>query len=136
MALENPVFIDSNVPMYLIGSEHPHKLRSRVLLEELTFNKQRLVTSAEVFQEICHRYKAISRLDYLGHAFDLLSKLVDHIYPVTFEDVKGSKKLLVQYNDLSARDALHVAVMKNLGITQILSFDSDFDRISGVKRVF
>jgi len=36
---------------------------------------------------------------------------------------------------LSARDAVHIAVMERHGIRSILSFDGDFDRWPGLKRI-
>ncbi len=36
---------------------------------------------------------------------------------------------------LSARDALHVAVMLGQGISRIISFDADFDRVPGIVRI-
>lgn len=43
--------------------------------------------------------------------------------------------MLIELPDLSARDALHVAVMRRMGITRIFSFDAGFDAIEGVDRV-
>jgi uncharacterized protein len=130
-----PIFIDSNVPMYLVGGDHPNKLRARLILEGFAVERVKLVTSVEVFQEICHRYIAIERRDSLAIAFDLLKKLVDRVYPITFEDVVSSRNLLTQYAGLSARDSLHAAVTKNLGISRICSFDSDFDQFPWLARV-
>jgi predicted nucleic acid-binding protein len=45
--------------MYLIGAAHPHKTDAQVILERLIAAGQRLVTDAEVLQEILHRYTAI-----------------------------------------------------------------------------
>jgi len=53
------ILIDSNIPMYLVGAPHPHKADAQRILERLTTEKQRLVTDAEVLQEILHRYIAI-----------------------------------------------------------------------------
>ena len=50
------ILVDSNVPMYLVGAEHPHKTDAQRLLERLTMDKRRLVSDAEVLQEILHRY--------------------------------------------------------------------------------
>jgi len=36
---------------------------------------------------------------------------------------------------LSARDALHIAVMEQNGIGRILSFDSGFDGLPGITRL-
>ena len=42
------IFIDSNLPMYLFGAEHPNKTRSVATVGDLTRNGERLVTDAEV----------------------------------------------------------------------------------------
>ena len=49
------ILVDSNVPMYLVGAPHTHKTDSQRALERLISERQRLVTDAEVFQEILHR---------------------------------------------------------------------------------
>jgi predicted nucleic acid-binding protein len=49
------IFIYSNVPMYLVGVDYPHKWDARRMLERLVSERQRLVTDAEVLQEILHR---------------------------------------------------------------------------------
>jgi len=52
------IFIDSNIPMYLVGSSHPHKIDAQQMLERAVSANERLVTDAEVLQEILHRYTA------------------------------------------------------------------------------
>ena len=77
------IFIDSNIPMYLVGTEHPpKKSTARRLLESCINRNERLVTSAEVLQEILHRYVAISRRDAIQPAFDALLNVVDQVYSV------------------------------------------------------
>ena len=49
------IFIDSNIPMYLVGASHPHKTNAPRWLEKLIREHQRLVTSAEVLVEILRR---------------------------------------------------------------------------------
>jgi predicted nucleic acid-binding protein len=39
------------------------------------------------------------------------------------------------YSRISAREALHTAVMERNGISPILSFDSNFDQWSGLPRI-
>lgn len=129
------IFIDSNVPMYLIGASHPHKLDAQRALERLISEGERLVTNAEVLQEILHRYAAIRRLDAIQPAFELLLGIVDEVFPVELADAERAKELLLGSVVLSARDALHVASMERRRIEVILSFDSGFDAHPGVRRL-
>jgi predicted nucleic acid-binding protein len=39
------------------------------------------------------------------------------------------------YRQLSARDAVHIAVMERHGIEQIMTFDSGFDGFPGITRL-
>lgn len=130
------IFIDSNVPMYLIGAEHPNKAGARRILERLTAAGEPMVTSAEVFQEILHRYVALRRLDAIVPAFAALHGVADRVLDVAIVDVERARAWLVATPELSARDALHAAVMERAGVHRILSFDSGFDRLTFVTRVF
>ena len=130
------ILIDSNIPMYLIGAPHPHKDRARTLLETCIDREERLVTDAEVFQEILHRYVAIGRRDAIQPAFDALLGLVSEVLPIALSDVRAAKDVVNGHPNLSARDAVHVAVMQANGIEQILSFDRGFDQVSAVQRIF
>jgi hypothetical protein len=129
------IFVDSNIPMYLVGTAHPHKADAQRLLESAIASGERLVTSAEVLQEILHRYAAINRRDALQPAFDAILGVVDEVLPVTRNDVERAKDLLLGHPSLSARDALHVAVMQRQEVAQVMSFDAGFDGIPGVTRV-
>ena len=97
------------------------------LLEKLITDRQRLVTDAEVLQEILHRYVAIDRRDAIHRAFDALLGVVDQVLTVGEAVVQHAKRIVLGYRHLSARDAVHLSVMEQNGIAQILSFDSGFD---------
>jgi hypothetical protein len=129
------ILVDSNIPMYLVGSPHPHKSDAQRLLEQLVNYRQRLVTDAEVLQEILHRYVAIDRRDAIQPAFDALLGVVDQVLDVTRSDAERAKEIVLGHRRLSARDALHLAVMEQHGINRILSFDSGFDGFPGVTRL-
>ena len=129
------IFVDSNIPMYLVGADHPHKIDARRLLERMVTERQRLVTDAEVFQEILHRYTAIDRRDAIQPAFDALRAVVNGVFPVEEVDVVRAKDLLGTHAALSARDALHAAVMERYGIGRVLTFDRGFDAVAGVERI-
>lgn len=129
------IFIDSNVPMYVIGAPHRHKDEALRILERLVGARERLVTDAEVLQEILHRYVAINRRPAIQLAFDALLRIVDDVLPVDLAVVERAKAIVLARETLSARDALHVAVMEQHGIKRILSFDGGFDAVPGIERM-
>ncbi len=129
------ILVDSNIPMYLIGAPHPHKLDAQRLIEKLVRRGQRLVTDAEVLQEILHRYAAIDRRDAIQPAFDALLAVVDEVLPIDQAGIERAKQIVLEYRRLSARDALHVAIAEQYGIAEILSFDAGFDTVPGISRL-
>lgn len=129
------IFVDSNIPMYLVGADHPHKNDARRLLERCVTEGRRLVTDAEVLQEILHRYTAIQRRNAIQPAFESILGVVDEVFAVDLPTVERSKEILFAHADLSARDALHAAAMERCGVEEILSFDSGFDQIPGIRRI-
>lgn len=129
------IFVDSNIPMYLIGASDEHRLETRRLLERSVTEGARLVTDAEVFEEILHRYAAIRRLDAIQPAFEVLRAVVDEIFPIEIEDVERGRDILLGFPELSARDSLHAATMERHGVEEILTFDAGFDRLPGVRRI-
>src|SRR5271168_4094046 len=110
------IFIDSNIPMYLVGAAHPHKVDAQRWLEKLVSERQRLVTDAEVLQEILHRYVAINRRDAIQLAFDALLGVVDQVLAVDVGAVERAKQIVLGHRQLSARDAVHAAVMERYEI--------------------
>jgi uncharacterized protein len=130
------IFIDSNVPMYLVGADHPNKATARRVLERLIASGEPMVTSAEVFQEILHRYTALRRLDAVAPAFAALYGIADEIFEIGVADVERARAWVMAQDGLSARDALHAAIMEREGVHRILSFDRGFDGLAFVARVF
>lgn len=105
------------------------------LLEKLVSELQRLVTDAEVLQEILHCYVAINRRDAIQPAFDALLGVVDQVLPIDGMVAERAKQIVLGNRHLSARDAVHLAIMEWHGIEQILMFDSGLDRVPGIQRL-
>ena len=98
--------------MYLVGAPHVHKSDARRLLEKVVSERQSLVTDAEVLQEILYRYVAIDRRDAIQPAFDALIGIVDQVLAVDRSIAERAKQIVLGYRQLSARDAVHIAVME------------------------
>lgn len=122
--------------MYLVGAAHPLKTESQILLEQVIAERQRIVTDAEVLQEILHRYAAINRRDAISPALNLLLDIVDEVFPIEQKDVLRAAEIVQHPARLSARDAVHLAVMERRGVDTILSFNADFDCWPGVTRLY
>lgn len=129
------ILVDSNVPMYLVGATHPHKIDAQRWVEKLLSERQSMVTDAEVLQEILHRYVSINRRDAIQPTFDSLLGFVDQVLAVDRSAVERAKEIVFGHPRLSARDAIHLAVMQQNGIERILTFDSGFDGLPGVTRL-
>ncbi|HEX3745945.1 MAG TPA: type II toxin-antitoxin system VapC family toxin [Bryobacteraceae bacterium] len=130
------IFVDSNIPMYLIGAAHPHKADAQLILERLIAAGERLVTDAEVLQEILHRYTAINKREAIGPAFQVTLDIVDEVIPIEKAEVLRAGEIAQNRASMSARDAVHIAIMERHGIRSILSFDGDFDRWPGLQRIY
>ena len=129
------IFVDSNIPMYLVGAAHPNKDAARQALERCISRGERMVTSAEVMQEVLHRYHALRRHDAIQPALDALLGVVDEVYPIEAVDVQRARDVMMGLARLSARDALHVAIMQRYEIPRVMSFDAGFDAVGWLERV-
>ncbi len=129
------ILIDSNIPMYLVGSPGPQKTDTQRILERLVSQRQRLVTDAEVLQEILHRYTSINRRHDIQIASDAILSVVDEVFPVDRAAAERAKQIVLGYRRLSGRHAVHLAVMEQHGIDRILSFDAGFDAFPGITRL-
>lgn len=127
------IFVDSNVPMYLVGSAHPNRESLETFLRSRP--DEDYVTSAEVYQEVVHRYVAIDRRAAISDAFALLDDLVVTVFPISRDDVGSAASIAASHAPLSARDCLHLAVMNAHRVSRILTFDHAFEHYPGVMRL-
>lgn len=129
------VFIDSNIPMYVAGRDHPNREVARRFLERVHVGEVEACTSTEVLQEILYRYSSLGRLDLARQVYELFVQICPVVLAVTLADTDRAKDLLASAAGVSARDAVHAAVMINNDVQQIATFDSGFDRFDGLERI-
>ena len=129
------ILVDSNVLMYAAGSRHPHKAPSLQFLEAVARGDVDAVIDAEALQEILHRYRALGRWREGRAAYDLVRRVFPMVLPVTAEVLDRARSLMDEYEELMARDALHAAVAQIHSLEAICSYDRDFDRIRGLRRI-
>jgi uncharacterized protein len=70
-----------------------------------------------------------------GPALQVTLEMVDDVISIEKADVSRAAEITQHPSLMSARDAVHMAVMEHHGIRSILSFDGDFDRWQGLRRI-
>ena len=130
------IFIDTNVPMYVGGQDHPYREPCIAVMRLASGRPRDFITDAEVLQEILHRYTLQRRWASGRDVFESFAALMrEHTVAIEGGDVESAANLYQQYPSISARDLLHAAVMQRLRITQIVSADGGFDQIAGIQRL-
>lgn len=117
------IFVDSNVFIYAVGRSHPLRDEAQNFFIESREKSRRLVTSAEVLQELLHVYLPVRRLETLDAALELATLGVDHIISIDSGTVLFARNLADLLPELTARDLLHLAVCKTHKIEELKSFD-------------
>lgn len=129
-------FVDTNVPIYAVGREHPYKAPCLEVLRLVVAHPTAFVTDAEVLQEILHRFRAIRRVaDGLRTLEYFIEVMQGSVAPMLVADVLSAASLMLSYPQLQARDLVHIAVMRRLGVTQVISTDRGFDAVPGIERL-
>ena len=129
------VFVDSNIPMYVAGTDHPNRDPSVRFLEEAQDDGLELCTSTEVLQEILYRYAGLGRRELGARVYDLFVALMPEVFDVTLADTDLAKTILLSHAGISARDAVHAGVMINREVRVIATFDRGFGDIDGITRL-
>jgi predicted nucleic acid-binding protein len=78
---------------------------------------------------------AIDRRDAIQPAFDAILGVVDEVLPIDRRDAEAAKDIVLRYASLSARDAVHIALMVRHGIEHVMTFDRGFDAHPGIERL-
>jgi predicted nucleic acid-binding protein len=130
-------FLDANIPVYAGGRDHPYHEPCREILRLAADAPASFVTNAEVLQELLHRYVSLRVWEPGGREtfVSFVALMHDRIEPVRASDVEDAARLASEHSRLSARDLVHLAVMRRLGITQIVTADTAFDNLPGIERL-
>ncbi len=129
------VFIDTAVLMYAAGGPHELREPSARIVRMVRDGELGGVISAEVVQEILHRFVAIRRFEFgVRIARDALD-LFAPVLPLTHGVMDRMPDLVGRYPSLAARDLVHVATCLEEGIGAIVSPDRGLDGVREVRRI-
>ena len=120
------IFVDSNVFIYAVGRSHPLKAEAQKFFMDSGNEGKRLVTSAEVLQELLHVYLPLERMETLDAAMELATQGVDQVLPIDTAAVLHARNLVDNFPGLTARDLLHLSVCQLYKIKAMKTFDRNF----------
>ena len=121
------IFLDANVLIHHVGRAHPLRDQARAFVADALHSRDRLVTSAEVLQELLHYYLRTRRYAVLDDAWALVERCVDQIWPVERADVEMARTLMEQHRGLEARDLVHLACCLRRKAHDLMTFDRGLD---------
>jgi len=134
--LTEPVLLDSNIPMYAAGREHPLREPAQRIVLAVVSGELDAYTNAEVLQEILARYLRSGQPSTAFAVFDAFQRLMNgRVLPIEADDVVRARVLAEEQPSLSPRDYVHWAVMIGHGIRTIVTADSHFDGLEGITRL-
>lgn len=126
-------FVDANVVIHATGTDASLRTLCTEICRHSVRASQRLMTSAEVLQEVLWVRQRTRGLESARLALAIATVAFD-VAPLLAEDIL----LAASYPELpglQARDRIHLAVMERLGISRIVSTDRAFDSAWGVTRL-
>jgi len=129
------VFIDTAVIMYAAGASHPMRQPCRELIDGVVEGRLDATVSVEVVQEILHRFSGSGRREVGVTMAEAALDLFAPVLPITDRVMRHMPALFAEYEELSARDLVHVATCREVGIDVIVSPDRGFDAVEGLQRL-
>jgi len=126
------ILVDSNYMIALINDKEKNHKRAKELSSRVNNEKKimPLLMLSEAVTSIGSRKKGkITKLLY-----DTIIDNFEIYYPTT-DEIETAMNCVLKYDGtLSLADCLAVLIMKKRGITEIISFDDDFDKVEGIIR--
>lgn len=126
--------LDANVVIYAIGREHFYRRPCQLLMEQAQDQPDDFVIDVEALQEVLHFYSRRGELNRGIESVEGLLSRLPNIIPVSAAEIRVAMRLMSETRNLSARDAIHAAVVIEHGLEGIISADGDFDHIPGLRR--
>lgn len=129
------ILLDTTILAYALGRDHPLRDPARRLIEAISARSLEATTTPEVIQEFLHVHaRRRSRTDAAALArrySDLLSPLAT----VDADDLERGLVLFTDHPELGAFDAVLAATAIGRDATALVSADSDFGVVPGLRHV-
>jgi hypothetical protein len=129
------IVLDTTVLIYAKGDEHSLRDPCRALIEAIAAGDLEATTTAEVIQEFTHvRARRRGRADAAALGRDY-NELLSPLLCVTGDDLSRGLALFETNASLGAFDAVLAASALNRDATALVSADSAFAAVNGLRHV-
>lgn len=128
------LFIDTSYLLSLINVMEKNHEKAIQLLEHI--DKEETLINSTVLIEMLNRLKKKRYDKYRNTIIDLIYNM-DNIHYLTTEDYSKSLDTCKYYNfSINFSDCTILESMKQFNVTHIVSFDSDFDKVNNINRIY
>jgi predicted nucleic acid-binding protein len=126
--------LDTAVPAYVYGKDHPLKQPCVEVIAAATAGRFQAQASVEMVQELLfHRLRMSDRTRALAQTRDVAEACILH--PFDQDVMERMFTLVASHPRIGGRDAVHAATALRHGIPAIISPDTAYDGIPGLRRV-
>lgn len=153
-----PVFVDANVFVYAFAPDPQFGPDCEQLLERIENHDLLGFTSTHVLSDVAHRLMSLEACATFGWPYTGIAQRLNHhpaevqkltrfrqaidaiiaigieVLPTATRHVVAAARFSQKYG-LLTNDALVIALMSERAVTQLASYDTDFDRVQGITRV-
>lgn len=126
-------FIDSNVFFYAKILDREYGGSCKKVLSRIVNGELKAATSALAVVEVVNSLMKYGLSGEVRNIVDAIFSLDIPIYGTDPLDVRDAVEIFDEAK-ISLYDCVHAAIMRRVGITNIVSADKDFDRINWIKR--
>ena len=129
-----PVYIDSNVFFYARIFDARYGEACAGIIGDIAKAKLKAAASTLVILEVANALEKYGLRNAVKDEIDAICSLGMVLSSVDDVIIRWAGDVY-RKGGISPYDCVHVATMRKLGVTEILSADRDFDKISGIRRV-
>ena len=126
--------IDTNIIMYALGKTHPLKEPCREILQSVACGTIAADIDVEVLQELLYVYSSRGEREKGLKAIEEMLILFPTPFSIRKAEIEEAKDLMRKHVALTARDAIHCAVVINYNLEGIFSTDKDLDVVKSIHR--
>ena len=130
------VFVDTNIFLRYLTKDDPVQFpRCRTLFKKAQEGEVLLVTSTLVIAEMIWTLTSFFQIPK-DQIIEKVSIIIgSEAVQISDKDLLAEALVLYARKNIDFIDAYHAVLMKKLQVPEIYSYDRDFDRIAGLKRL-